>query len=104
MLESFHFIRPWWLLGLMPLSLLAVALLRRDGGANPWGRVVEARLLPLLMMGRPASASHRAVRAGQRGVAHRCPRIGSIQRGNAYRSRFTRPRPRALSSWTLRAR
>jgi Ca-activated chloride channel family protein len=61
MLESFHFLRPWWLLGVVPLSMLALALLRRDGGGNPWSRVVDARLLPLLMAGRNAAPARGAV-------------------------------------------
>ncbi len=52
MLEAFHFLRPLWLLALIPLALLAWRA-SRPGDDNAWRRVVDARLLPLLMIGRP---------------------------------------------------
>lgn len=52
MLENFHFIRPLWLLALLPLSLLAWRVYQPGSGDNPWRRIVDARLLPLLMAGR----------------------------------------------------
>jgi Ca-activated chloride channel family protein len=61
MLENFHFIRPLWLLALIPLSLLAWRLYRRGGGDNPWHRIVDARLLPLLMSGPANSMNHLAL-------------------------------------------
>jgi Ca-activated chloride channel homolog len=47
--EQFHFLAPWWLLALIPLLLLAWRAYRPGGGDNPWRRVVDAALLPLLM-------------------------------------------------------
>lgn len=52
MLENLHFIRPLWLLALIPLALLAWRAYRPGGGDNPWTRIVDARLLPLLMAGK----------------------------------------------------
>jgi Ca-activated chloride channel family protein len=49
MLEYFHFIRPLWLLALLPLALLAWGAFRPSGGGNAWRKVVDARLLPLMM-------------------------------------------------------
>jgi Ca-activated chloride channel family protein len=49
MLEHFHFIRPLWLLALLPLALLAWSAFRPAGGGNAWRKVVDARLLPLMM-------------------------------------------------------
>ncbi len=60
MLEHFHFIRPLWLLALIPLLLLAWRVYQPGNGDNPWRRVVDARLLPLLMAGR-SDAVNRAV-------------------------------------------
>ena len=60
MLEAFHFIRPLWLLALVPLALLAWRALR-PGGDNPWQRIVDARLLPLLMVGQPGPKASRNV-------------------------------------------
>ncbi len=51
MLEAFHFIRPLWLLALLPLGMLAWRLARQGGGDNPWQRTVDPALLPLLMIG-----------------------------------------------------
>lgn len=51
MLEQFHFIHPAWLLAALPLALLAGIARRSGAGGNPWRRVVDARLLPLMMAG-----------------------------------------------------
>ena len=61
MLEQFHFIRPLWLLALIPLALLAWRAYRPLGGDNPWSRIVDARLLPLLMAGRTGKMNHTAL-------------------------------------------
>ncbi len=61
MLEQFHFIRPLWLLALIPLALLAWRAYRPGGGDNPWSRIVDARLLPLLMAGRTDKISRTAL-------------------------------------------
>ncbi|MEP6969757.1 MAG: VWA domain-containing protein, partial [Betaproteobacteria bacterium] len=50
--EQFHFIHPTWLLALIPLLLLAWRVLQQGGADNPWRRVVDAQLLPLLTVGR----------------------------------------------------
>jgi Ca-activated chloride channel family protein len=60
MLEQFHFIHPAWLLAALPLALLAALACRPAAGGNPWRRVVDARLLPLLMSG-SGRASDRTV-------------------------------------------
>lgn len=45
------FARPWWLLALLPLALLAWRLLRTSGvNAAAWTRVVDAHLLPHLLV------------------------------------------------------
>ena len=61
MLEHFHFIRPLWLLALIPLALLAWHVYRPGIGNNPWRRIVDARLLPLLMAGRAQKANRAAL-------------------------------------------
>lgn len=62
MLENFHFIQPLWLLALIPLSLLAWRVYRPGDGDNPWRRIVDEWLLPLLMVGR--AHKDKASRAG----------------------------------------
>jgi Ca-activated chloride channel family protein len=61
MLEHFHFIRPLWLLALIPLALLGWHVYRPGIGDNPWRRIVDARLLPLLMAGRAQKANRAAL-------------------------------------------
>lgn len=60
MLEAFHFIHPLWLLALLPLAVLAWHA-GRPGGDNPWRRIVDARLLPLLMVGQTDARGSRTV-------------------------------------------
>ncbi|MEW6269767.1 MAG: VWA domain-containing protein, partial [Thermodesulfobacteriota bacterium] len=48
--ESFHFLRPAWLLALLPAALLLWAGLRTATRASAWRRVVDAHLLRHLML------------------------------------------------------
>jgi Ca-activated chloride channel family protein len=61
MLENFHFIRPLWLLALIPLALLVWQIRESGAGDNPWRRIVDARLLPLLLVGRGQTADRAAL-------------------------------------------
>ena len=56
LLHQFHFLRPWWLLALAALPLLALPRWRRDGGQLALSRLVDAELLPRLLRGQ---ARHR---------------------------------------------
>ncbi|MEO8809259.1 MAG: VWA domain-containing protein [Rhodanobacter sp.] len=56
LLQQFHFLRPWWLLALAGLPLLALPRWRRDGGQLALSRLVDRELLPLLLRGK---ARHR---------------------------------------------
>ena len=49
MFEHFHFIHPWWLLALLPLALLLWRISLHGDSSNPWKKIVDARLLPLLI-------------------------------------------------------
>jgi len=49
--EQFHFLQPQWLLALIPLALLVWLLRHAATGNNPWARIIDARLQPLLLMG-----------------------------------------------------
>ncbi|TAL91898.1 MAG: tetratricopeptide repeat protein [Rhodanobacter sp.] len=51
LLHQFHFLRPWWLLALAGLPLLALPRWRRDGGELALSRLVDPDLLPLLVRG-----------------------------------------------------
>ena len=56
--EQFHFIQPWWLLALLPLALLLWRVSQHGSASNPWRRIVDARLLPLLMHDQGISKNH----------------------------------------------
>jgi Ca-activated chloride channel family protein len=49
--EQFHFLQPLWLLSLIPLALLVWRLQQTTVGHNPWTRIIDARLRPLLLAG-----------------------------------------------------
>ncbi len=51
LLHQFHFLRPWWLLALAGLPLLALPRWRRDDGELALSRLVDPELLPLLLRG-----------------------------------------------------
>ena len=48
---DFHFLRPWWFLALLPLAPLIILLWRRGGQAGVWRGLVDAHLLPHLLVG-----------------------------------------------------
>jgi Ca-activated chloride channel family protein len=58
--ESFHFLAPLWLLALIPSGWLAWHVCRPGVGDNPWRRIVDAPLLPLLMTRSMATANRTA--------------------------------------------
>lgn len=52
-LQQFHFLRPWWLLALAGLPLLALPRWRRDGSQLALSRLVDPAVLPWLVRGQP---------------------------------------------------
>ncbi|MES2708014.1 MAG: VWA domain-containing protein [Verrucomicrobiota bacterium] len=54
MISDFHFIRPWWLLALLPLGLLVWSIRRRQDAAQAWRGIVAPHLLPFLLSGSEA--------------------------------------------------
>jgi Ca-activated chloride channel family protein len=51
-LSSFHFLRPLWLLTMIPVLLLWVLLLRRQSAARQWKKFIASHLLQHLMVGK----------------------------------------------------
>lgn len=49
--DQFHFLRPLWLLALLPLTALIFAIRYRRQRGGAWQRVIHPRLLPLLVSG-----------------------------------------------------
>lgn len=50
-LEQFHWLRPLWLLGLLPALIMAVLLWRQSLGARSWGGLIAPELLSYLLDG-----------------------------------------------------
>ncbi|EXJ15354.1 VWA domain-containing protein [Imhoffiella purpurea] len=50
-MSEFHLLRPLWLLALVPILLLAVMAWRRRMGESVWKGLVDAHLLPHLLVG-----------------------------------------------------
>lgn len=48
-IEHFHFLRPWWLLGLLPAMILVALLWKRKASYGNWERVISPHLLPHLL-------------------------------------------------------
>ncbi|WP_293714901.1 VWA domain-containing protein, partial [Thiolapillus sp.] len=48
--QDFHFIRPWWLLALLPVALGLARLWWRQGRDSAWSGVVSPELLPHLLL------------------------------------------------------
>lgn len=51
MISDFHFLRPWWLLALVPATLLVWLLHRRHDPNRPWRGLIAPHLLPHLLSG-----------------------------------------------------
>jgi len=51
MIANFHFLRPAWLLAFLPLAALQWMMWRRRASSRSWQSVVDARLLPHLLIG-----------------------------------------------------
>jgi len=49
-LEEFHFIRPYWLLTILPLLVILWLLLRRQLSSGNWKTVCDPQLLPHLLL------------------------------------------------------
>ena len=54
-IEQFHFLRPLWLLALLPLTLILVLLWRRQTRFGAWEQVIAPHLLPHLIAGNQTS-------------------------------------------------
>lgn len=51
---DFHFLRPWWLLSLIPVLALAWGIRRQSVPSRQWRGIVADHLLPYLVRGGPA--------------------------------------------------
>jgi Ca-activated chloride channel family protein len=58
-MTDFHFLRPWWLLALIPLAALVWALHRHRRSGGDWREFCDPALLPHILIGMPARKSRR---------------------------------------------
>jgi Ca-activated chloride channel family protein len=56
-LTYFHWLRPWWLLALLPLLVLFVVFYRRTRNPEDWRQICDAGLLPHVLIGQPGTAA-----------------------------------------------
>ncbi len=56
-LTEFHFIRPYWLLAIIPFIFLIILLLKNKLSQNSWSTVCDAELLPYLLQQKPLNQS-----------------------------------------------
>jgi Ca-activated chloride channel family protein len=63
-LSEFHFIRPYWLLALMPAAAVLVLLLRNKLSRGNWAAVCDAALLPYLLQEKAANTSRKSLLLG----------------------------------------
>src|SRR5690606_35815053 len=66
-LEAFHFLRPWWLLALVPCLVLWWQALRRRLGPRSWENVCDPALVPYILA--PGSVTRRRWVAHLPGIA-----------------------------------
>ncbi len=57
--SEFHFLRPWWLLALIPAGIFTLALWRMNSVLSAWDKAIDKELLPYLL-DRSRNASRRA--------------------------------------------
>ena len=60
-IPTFHFLRPDWLVALLPLAVLLWLMWRQRLASRSWQSVVDARLLPYILMGESAQQKPWAV-------------------------------------------
>ncbi len=56
--NEFHFLRPWWLLALLPAVVFVFALWRMNSSLSAWDKAIDKNLLPFLL-DRSRNASQR---------------------------------------------
>ncbi len=61
---DFHFIRPYWLLALMPQLAILVLMLRNKLSQGDWSTVCDAALLPYLLQEKAVNRSRWPLTAG----------------------------------------
>lgn len=50
-MNDFHFLRPWWLLAIVPIAIVGWVLLRKSDARRPWQGIIAPHLLNHLLVG-----------------------------------------------------
>ena len=56
--QAFHFLRPWWFVGLVPVVLIISFYSWHKRHAGNWATIINPELLPFLMQGQGQGQSH----------------------------------------------
>ena len=65
-MAEFHFLRPLWLLALLPLAMALLFLLRQKGQAGNWQKVCDPKLIPFVI--RPGKSGNTPLRLAWLGL------------------------------------
>ncbi len=65
-MAELHFLRPWWLLALLPLILALLLLIRQKGQAGSWQKVCDPKLIPFVI--RPGQSGNAPLRLAWLGL------------------------------------
>jgi len=60
-LAALHFLRPEWFYAFIPLALLAILLLRRKLFSRNWSSIIDPKLMPHVLIGKPGKQSYAPV-------------------------------------------
>ena len=63
-LAEFHFIRPYWLLAILPFVAIVALMLRNTLSQGNWSAVCDAELLPYLLQEKAVSQSRGPLTTG----------------------------------------
>lgn len=56
MLADFHFLRPWWLLAILPAASLLYFLIKHKYNRGDWSQICDAELLPYILQDTPVKS------------------------------------------------
>ncbi len=52
---EFHFLRPWWLLAILPAAFVLVMLVKNKLARGDWSEICDPELLPFILQDKPAA-------------------------------------------------
>lgn len=64
-IESFHFLRPWWFLALIPALIVLGLYHWRSLKSGNWADIINPDLLPYLIQGKASEKSRGHIKIGR---------------------------------------